>query len=65
MPALIAAHRTAKNTNVLFRYHIAESLGQMGPDAKDGLPLLREFLMHSSSRVREAAALAIYKIEKP
>ncbi|MDA1164075.1 MAG: HEAT repeat domain-containing protein [Planctomycetota bacterium] len=63
VPALIKAHHTANNRDDLIRYYIAEALGEIGPKATTALPLLRDLLTHSSPRVREAAAVAIYKIE--
>ena len=59
VPALIGALDAIDN------FHIAEALGNIGPDAKAALPVLRDLLTLSSQRVREAAAVAIYKIEKP
>ncbi len=47
------------------RRSTASALGDIGPDAKAALPALRELLTASRQNVREAAALAIYKIEKP
>ncbi len=47
------------------RVAIAEELGSMGPAAKSAVPALRKAQGDGQIRVREAAAAAIKKIEKP
>jgi len=47
------------------RVAIAEELGAMGADAKSAIPALRKAQGDAQIRVREAAAAAVKKIEKP
>jgi HEAT repeat protein len=65
LPALIRALQAAGNGNNLVREYIADALGEIGQDAKGALSTLRELTTHPNQRVREAATLAIHKIEKP
>jgi len=46
-------------------HYYPQALGNIGVDAKTALPILRKLATHSNQKVREAAALAIYKIEPP
>jgi HEAT repeat protein len=64
VPMLIRALQAADNRDNLKRECIADALGEIGPDARDALPILRDLLTHTSRRVRESAALAIYKIDR-
>jgi HEAT repeat protein len=63
VPALNVALRGSDDNN-LVREYTASALGEIGPDARDALPVLRDLLTHTNRRVREAAALAIYKIDR-
>ena len=64
VPALIK-YLVANKEPLFTRASTANALGDIGPDAKAALPALRELLTDPKQHVREAAALAIYKIEQP
>jgi HEAT repeat protein len=61
VPVLIEA---LKDQRVYVRRLIVESLGQIGPQAKDAVPALRTALQDEESDIRRLAAKALEKIER-
>ena len=54
----------AKTSNTIYKEKILEALGGMGPNAKEAVPKLREFLHHPwSMTYRNAARAALMKID--
>jgi len=64
VPSLIR-HISAHKNHQALSLHVVRNLGNMGADANAALPALRDLLTDKRSGVRQTAALAIYKIEKP
>jgi len=64
VPSLIRHISVHKNQRAL-SLHVVRNLGNMGAAANAALPALRDLLTDTRPGVRQTAALAIYKIEKP
>ena len=53
-----------KDKDAIVRGEIAESLGEIGPDAKDAAPALTALLKDKNKDVRKNAAEALKKIQE-
>jgi HEAT repeat protein len=62
VPTLVGAFEGA--TDAVYRESFAQTLGQIGPDAKAAVPALRAGLKDKDGRVRTAAGEALKKIEQ-
>jgi HEAT repeat protein len=57
--------RSLQHADAFVRSDAAWSLTEIGPDAKEALPALRQALQDEEAHVRLCAAQALWKIDKP
>lgn len=63
-PAVIHLIKALKNRDEWVRLQAAEALGDIGPDAREAVPALREALEDNDWAVRRDASAALKKIKK-